>query len=116
MLSQSGSIRLFAIHSGLIFGLASSLVAGCAGSVTSDDAEETAGAALSFQAGQAYSFVRDRSGKCIDVGGRGTADGTGIIQLSCHGGANQKFRIDSLGGSVVRLVDTNSGKCMAHSP
>src|SRR5690349_5298939 len=112
MLIQSGSIRLFAIHSGLILSLASSLLSGCAGSVTSGDAEDTSGAALSFQAGQAYSLVRDGSGKCMDVGGWGTSDGTNIIQWSCHGGANQRFRIDSLGGAVVRLVDSNSGKCV----
>jgi hypothetical protein len=28
---------------------------------------------------------------CLDVNGGGTANGTGVILWSCHGGANQRW-------------------------
>src|SRR6478735_4261592 len=105
---RSRSIKLFAMHSFVL----SSFVAGCSGAVSLTGEEgETVGAS-SYQAGQSYSLVRDGSGKCMDVGGWGTGDGANIIQWSCHFGPNQKFRVDSLGGAVVRLVDNNSNKCV----
>ena len=56
-------------------------------------------------------FVRQGSQKCLDVAG-GSADGMKLVQWSCHGGANQFFRIEPLGGGAVRLVDQNSQKCV----
>jgi hypothetical protein len=56
-------------------------------------------------------FVRQGSKKCLDVAG-GSADGMKLVQWSCHGGANQSFRVEPLGGGAVRLVDRNSEKCV----
>jgi beta-glucanase (GH16 family) len=104
MIWQVGSVRQLAFNS-IPFLL---LVAGCAGSVM--DAEGTVGAA-SVQSGQAYSLVRQGSGKCMDVGGWGTNNGTQILQWSCHGGANQQFRVVNV-GDHVQLVDSHSGRCL----
>ena len=41
--------------------------------------------------GEGYRFVARHSGKCLDVAGWSTDDGTGIIQWQCHGGANQTW-------------------------
>jgi type 1 glutamine amidotransferase len=45
------------------------------------------------------------AGKCVDVSGSGSADGTRIQLWSCHGGANQQWTRD---GSTLRAL----GKCM----
>lgn len=46
------------------------------------------------------------SGKCLDVDGGGTADGTDIFQWTCNGGTNQKWRA----GDHVRIVSESTGK------
>jgi cytolysin (calcineurin-like family phosphatase) len=51
-------------------------------------------------------------GKCMDVNGAGSADGTNIQQWTCNGSGAQSFRVDGLGGSLVRLVNPGSGKCV----
>jgi hypothetical protein len=106
MFLRTRFVQTFAMHSLLL----SSFVAGCSGAASLTGEEETSVGAQSFQSGQAYSLVRDGSGKCMDVGGWGTSDGTNIIQWSCHGGQNQRFRVESLNGGAVRLVDSNSGR------
>lgn len=47
------------------------------------------------------------SGRCLDVYGAGTADGTAVGIWDCLGGANQSWV-----ASGGRLVDRNSGKCL----
>jgi hypothetical protein len=36
------------------------------------------------------------SGKCLDVDGSSAADGADVIQWTCHGGANKKWRVEDL--------------------
>lgn len=50
----------------------------------------------------------DRSGKCLDVAGWGTARGTPVVQWDCHGGANQRWI--QTGAREFRSV--HSGKCL----
>ncbi|MFD0205614.1 MULTISPECIES: ThuA domain-containing protein [Saccharothrix] len=45
------------------------------------------------------------SGKCVDVNGGGTADGTKVQLWTCNGGANQRWTVS---GSTVRALD----KCL----
>jgi alpha-galactosidase len=60
----------------------------------------------------AVMLLREGSRKCVDVAGGGSGDGTDIVQWTCHGGANQTFRVEDVGGGAVRLVDQGSQKCM----
>jgi cytochrome c peroxidase len=58
-----------------------------------------------------FQLVAAHSGKCVDVLGRGTNDGTAIVQWACNGQANQKWeQVPANGGFLVRSVD--SGKCL----
>ncbi|MFD0820918.1 PQQ-dependent sugar dehydrogenase, partial [Micromonospora zhanjiangensis] len=51
--------------------------------------------------------VTGLGGKCLDINGAGTADGTKIQLWSCNGGTNQTWTID---GQVWR--NPNSNKCL----
>ncbi len=58
-----------------------------------------------------FALVAEHSGKCVDVAGRGTQDGTTVYQWSCNGQANQKWeQVPVSGGFLVRSID--SGKCL----
>ena len=59
-----------------------------------------------------YLLARRGSNKCLDVAGGGASDGQAILQWSCHGAANQTFRLDPLGGGRVRLIDQSAHKCV----
>jgi hypothetical protein len=60
-----------------------------------------------------YSFATGTtSGKCIDVSGASTQDGANVQQWTCNGTPAQSFKVESLGGDNVRLVNTSSGKCV----
>ena len=52
------------------------------------------------------------SSQCLDVAAAGSADGTNIQSWTCNGTSAQSFRVDSVGGSNYRLVNTTSGKCV----
>lgn len=58
----------------------------------------------------AYTIVNRNSGKCLDVDGGNTADGTNIFQWSCTGGANQKWRVEDMADDTSRLVNVATGK------
>ncbi|MER5539131.1 family 43 glycosylhydrolase [Streptomyces mirabilis] len=60
----------------------------------------------------AYTIVNRNSGKCLDVEGGNAADGANILQWTCNGGANQKWRIEDQGDDTSRLVDVATGKVM----
>ena len=47
------------------------------------------------------------NGKCLDVTGQGTADGTLVELWTCNGGANQQWT-----PSNGELVSAQSGKCL----
>jgi len=50
--------------------------------------------------------------KAFDVAGVSTANGAAIIQWDYHGGGNQQFRPDPLGGGDYRFVAQHSGKVL----
>ena len=58
-------------------------------------------------------FVTSVSGKCLDVNGAGSADGTNIQEWTCNGTGAQSFRLEDMGGGNVRLVNANSNKFRA---
>ena len=60
-------------------------------------------------------MVNVASGKCLDVSGAATDDGTRVQQWSCTGGANQKWQPQPVAGDqsgAVQLVAVHSGKCL----
>ncbi|MFC5213335.1 family 43 glycosylhydrolase [Streptomyces coerulescens] len=60
----------------------------------------------------AYTLVNRNSGKCLDVNGGNAADGTNVLQWTCNGGTNQKWRVEDLGDDTNRLVNVATGKVM----
>lgn len=50
--------------------------------------------------------------KCMNVTGAGSSDGTKIQEYGCDGTGAEAFRVDDLGGGLVRLVNPSSGKCV----
>ncbi|MFJ9708953.1 RICIN domain-containing protein [Streptomyces sp. NPDC101234] len=60
----------------------------------------------------AYTLVNRNSGKCLDVAGGGTADGTNVLQWTCNGGGNQKWLVEDQGNDTSRLVNVATGKVL----
>ncbi|WDV55423.1 family 43 glycosylhydrolase [Streptomyces coeruleorubidus] len=60
----------------------------------------------------AYTLVNRNSGKCLDVAGGSSADGTNVHQWSCNGGANQRWKVEDLGDDTSRLVNAATGKVL----
>jgi hypothetical protein len=56
------------------------------------------------------------SGKCLDLPGGVTRDGTAPIQYDCHGGPNQQWSVDAAGDAGARIVSRMSGKCLGADP
>ncbi|MGR3939696.1 ricin-type beta-trefoil lectin domain protein, partial [Streptomyces sp. BRA346] len=51
------------------------------------------GANQNWQAHPDGSLRNPQSGKCLDVSGAGSSDGTLVHLWTCHGGANQKWTL-----------------------
>jgi hypothetical protein len=62
----------------------------------------------------AYNFrtATATPGKCLDVTGGGSADGTNIEQWTCNNGGAQSFFAQDLGNGLMRVINTPTGKCM----
>jgi hypothetical protein len=73
---------------------------------------------LSVQQGQAggidpniaYSVINRNSNKCVDIYAAQQQNGAAVIQWTCHGGANQKFKLIPTDSGFVRMVAQHSGK------
>ncbi|MGW2614935.1 family 43 glycosylhydrolase [Streptomyces sp. NPDC001500] len=59
-----------------------------------------------------YTLVNRNSGKCLDVAGGSAADGANVLQWTCNGGANQKWRVEDQGDDTSRLVNVATGKVL----
>jgi hypothetical protein len=96
----------------ILVGCGLSLVAAACGSAPAPSEEESGGyAQTDLTLGVVYKISRKTAGKCIDVNGAGTTDGTKIQQWTCNGSGAQTFRVDDAGGGAVKLVNPASGKC-----
>jgi Ricin-type beta-trefoil lectin domain len=90
---------------------------GCAMSVE-EEAEDAAATehvnetSQAFTVGRPYRLVRQGAGKCLDVSGSGTAEGTNIQQWSCNKTKAQAFSFKDAGDGYVSLVNGNSKKCL----
>jgi hypothetical protein len=52
------------------------------------------------------------SGKVLDVEGGSNDDSAPIIQFQDHGGSNQRWRLESVGNGLFRIVSAASGKVL----
>jgi uncharacterized repeat protein (TIGR03803 family) len=59
-----------------------------------------------------FEIVSRNSGKCLDVFGASTDAGASAIQWICHGGPNQQWRLESVGGGAFRIVARHSGQAL----
>ena len=60
-------------------------------------------------AGEFFEIVSRNNGKCLDVFGASTDAGASVIQWVCHGGPNQQWRLEPIGGGAVRIIARHSG-------
>ncbi|MFH9005068.1 family 43 glycosylhydrolase [Streptomyces afghaniensis] len=59
-----------------------------------------------------YTVTNRNSGKCLGVAGSSTADGANVVQYTCNGGTNQRWRLEDLGDDTHRLVNAATGKVL----
>ncbi|WPB82683.1 RICIN domain-containing protein [Archangium violaceum] len=63
--------------------------------------------------GDGYFTVRARhSGKCMDVGGASTAAGANVLQYTCNGSNNQRFRLVPYNNGYFALQAKHSNQCL----
>src|ERR1035437_634216 len=62
--------------------------------------------------GGTYKLLSRYSGKALDANNNGTANGTQIIQWTYGAGANQQWRISSVGNNLYSIIGVGSGKCI----
>jgi hypothetical protein len=60
----------------------------------------------------AYTLKALHSGKCMEVASASTANGANVQQNSCTGSANQKWRIEFVGGDAYKLIAVHSGQAL----
>ncbi len=74
------------------------------------------GAAAGPVSGAIYTVTAKHSGKLLDLfddgSGVGQRDGTFIQQWGDHGGTNQRWRLDDMGGGFWRFTNARSGKVL----
>jgi hypothetical protein len=63
-------------------------------------------------AGKNYAIIAKHSGLCLDVVNWGKDNGVGVIQYSCHYGANQLWQFVPAGDNYFYIKNVNSGKCL----
>jgi len=59
-----------------------------------------------------FEIVSRASGKCLDVFGASTEPAAQVIQWICHGGENQQWRLEPVGGGAVRIIARHSGQVL----
>ena len=59
-----------------------------------------------------YELVASHSQKCLDVPEWSHIDGMPVVQWTCNGGDNQKWRVETTTDGYSRLVAQHSGKCL----
>ncbi|MHA7632193.1 RICIN domain-containing protein [Corallococcus sp. M7] len=59
-----------------------------------------------------YRLVNKATGKCVDIVGPSSADGTGLHQWTCHTGSSQQWSLVATDSGYSRLVSRYSGKAV----
>ncbi len=62
--------------------------------------------------GGSGTIVAPFSGKCLDINGAGTADGTKVQEWTCNGSAAQTFHKVAVANGNYQIVNDNSNKCV----
>jgi hypothetical protein len=57
-------------------------------------------------------IVAPFSGKCLDINGAGTANGTKVQEWTCNGSAAQTFHKAAVANGNYQIVNDNSNKCV----
>ncbi len=60
----------------------------------------------------AVGLVALHSSKCLDIPGGATQDGVQLQQYGCHGGTNQRWRLEPTGAGIYLVKSVHSGKCV----
>ncbi|GEC10235.1 hypothetical protein SSP24_78900 [Streptomyces spinoverrucosus] len=58
-----------------------------------------------------FQIVNSASGKCLDIYEAESGDGTPVIQYSCTGGSNQRWRVKA-SGTAFQIVSAMNSKCL----
>ena len=78
-----------------------------------DHVVETSGPLDAAILGDGYfQFGARHSGKCMDIKGGSTANGTNAIQFSCGSGNNQRFRLLPYGDGYFAIQAKHSNQCL----
>jgi hypothetical protein len=59
-----------------------------------------------------FQLVNRATGKCLDVYNWSTADAGEVLQWTCTGGNNQRWRVEQLADGTSRIINTNSDKAL----
>jgi len=59
-----------------------------------------------------FELVSRNSGKCLDVYGASTDAAAPVIQWTCHGGQNQQWRLEPVGGNAFQIIARHSGQAL----
>jgi hypothetical protein len=62
--------------------------------------------------GRSVAIISALSGKCLDINGAGTADGTKAQEWTCNRSGAQRFHLVDAGNGASSIVNDNSGKCL----
>jgi hypothetical protein len=88
----------------VVAGLVGSLLAAAA---LITQAPRPASASVTF-----YEVRAEHSDKCLDVAWASTAHAADVIQGNCVGGANQHWRLATVGGGFYEIRAQHSDKCL----
>jgi hypothetical protein len=59
-----------------------------------------------------YAVISYATGNCLDVSGAGREAGANVQQYPCHGGPNQRWRLEPIGDGAYRIAAAHSGLCL----
>jgi hypothetical protein len=62
--------------------------------------------------GQYYELIAIHSLKCVDVANASVAHAAPVVQATCWGGGNQKWKFRDVGGGYYEIVVQHSSKCL----
>jgi pectate lyase C len=65
-----------------------------------------------FDSSKYYKIINRHSGKALEVYEWSKNDGGNVVQWADHGGANQQWRIISVGDGYYKIINRNSGKAL----
>ncbi|MFJ1910663.1 RICIN domain-containing protein [Streptomyces sp. NPDC088147] len=74
--------------------------------------DAAAGTVSGVGGGPYYTLVARHSAKCVDISENSAANKATVLQYTCAGGLNQRWRTQDTGDGYVRIIAQHSGKCL----